>query len=70
MSKRIHPLPQHPEAKDGEICITNATIENYQRILWKTKRMGEHAFSRHGQPIPTLFPVFVQKKEYYDGAVD
>lgn len=39
--------------------------EDYLTIDWHTKRMGKTAFSRYGQPIPQLFPVFVQKKEYY-----
>lgn len=59
----LPPLPTHPEARDGE--ITNSTEEDYPIVGYQTKRMGKTTFSRYGRPIPQLFPVFVQKSEYY-----
>lgn len=58
-------LPTHPEAEAGEICIANITKDDYAHVGWTTKRMGLVAYSRYGQPIPNLFPVFVSKIEYY-----
>lgn len=58
---------KHPETKDGEMFLTNATKDDFQRIGWKSKRMGNIAYDVNGNsidPINALFPVFVQKQEY------
>lgn len=54
---------KHPELHGGEIFLTNANHEDYDEIIWKTKRAGKVAFSKSGQAIPKQFPVFVQRLE-------
>ena len=66
-----HILPQHPEAKEGEVCISNATLEDfYNHFGHATKRMGRVAYTRYGQPINEMYPVFVQASEYYGDTDD
>lgn len=61
---------QHPELREGEMFLTNSTEEEYGRIRWMTKRIGEVAYNIRGEVIDSidkLFPVFVQKQEYEEG---
>lgn len=44
--------------------LSNADIEGYSQIGWKTKRSGMTAYDVDGNPIRGLSPVFVQKAEY------
>lgn len=58
---------KHPELQDGEVFLTNTYIDDFDRIQWKTKRMGEQAYDKNGKPVPGysgIYPVFVQKSEY------
>ncbi len=60
---------RHPEIREGEIFLTNSTVKEYEKVGWKTKRMGYIALDVNGNIIDStsgLFPVFLQKKEYDD----
>ncbi len=53
----------HPEAREGEVCVTNCEESDFGTIGWKTKRMGTRAYSAYGTPLMMLRPVFAQVKE-------
>lgn len=55
---------EHPELLEGEMFLTNITIDQYYTIGFKTKRHGNTAYSKTGYVVGRLVPVFVQKKEY------
>lgn len=59
---------RHPELREGEIFLGNFTKNSFSNIGWKTKRWGSCSYDIYGDPIkksflPSLFPVFVQRKE-------
>ena len=56
---------QHPELREGEVFLTNSSFshEDYQRIVWKTKRAGHTAYDVEGKVVKNCFPVFVQTTE-------
>jgi hypothetical protein len=58
---------KHTELRDGEMFLTNADIEGYSQIGWKTKRKGNIAYDKDEKIARGLFPVFVQKEEYVIG---
>ena len=58
---------KHPEIKQGEIFLTNSTLEDYNNIGWKTKRRGIVAYDINGNVIKGLFPVFILREEYLKG---
>ncbi|MDO8560786.1 MAG: hypothetical protein Q7R91_01055 [bacterium] len=72
----------HPELQDGEVFLTNASDDDWDRISddphsswesigWKTKRMGNVAYDIiEGKPVPGMFPVFVQKRELMEAGID
>jgi len=57
----------HPDRREGEVWITNATEVQFREMAWKTKRLGYEAYNRCGHLIPFseegLLPVFVQSSE-------
>jgi len=55
----------HPEKKSDETFITNASLNNFNRIIFKTKRRGLVAYMITGDPIGgnMFFPVFASSKE-------
>jgi len=60
-------VPQHPEAKPGEVFLTNCDGDEpdaFADILYQTKRAGQNAYDLHGHIIPHRFPVFVWEMEY------
>ncbi len=59
----------HPELRDGEKLLTNATYEESLEIPFKSKRLGTHAYDESGERIgsPQIRPVFVQKEELEAG---
>jgi hypothetical protein len=52
----------HPEAKPGEILLTNDS-DTGAHIIWKTKRNGKIAYNCYGDIINEYVPIFVQIKE-------
>lgn len=61
----------HPEMVAGEKCIGNYTPREFDRLEYKTKRMGDIAYNRDGIKVTELgfeagqyMPVFVSTKEY------
>ena len=57
---------EHPELREGEIYFGNDEPEGFERIGWKTKRLGKVAYDSNNQPYDeanNLFPIFVQKSE-------
>jgi disulfide oxidoreductase YuzD len=70
----------HPELKPGEIWLTNATHESYERIGWTTKRAGNIAYDIYGEKAGEMtygfyadeafFPVFVQESELVAAGID
>ena len=54
----------HPEIQHGEMWLTNMVKEEYHKISYKTKRMGNVAYAVSGYVIKGTFPVFVKKSEY------
>ena len=57
---------EHPEKKEDEIFLTNATYDEYRHIGWKSKRKGHIAYDIFGDRLNFVFPVFVNKQEYED----
>jgi len=59
----------HPELKEGEVFLINATEEKFLEIEeWKTKRKGAVAYDVYGHVIETyvpggVYPVFIQRSE-------
>jgi hypothetical protein len=53
----------HPEAKEDEMFITNATVLSYDIVKWKTKRRGINAYDQNGKHLPQMFPVFAKREE-------
>ena len=47
---------KHPELREGEMFLSNADIEGYSRIGWKTKRSGMVAYGTNGKPVGGLIP--------------
>lgn len=62
---------QHPEQQEGEVFFGNciADRDDFDRISWKTKRMGNIAYERDGKILPRLHPVFVKKSELDEAGV-
>jgi len=56
-------IRDHPEAKEGEVCIGSYRDDDYMKIGWHTKRMGVQARSLYGVPLSGLHPVFVSVME-------
>lgn len=54
----------HAEIMPGEMFLTNTDNENYNKISYKTKRMGNVAYTKDGRCVKGVFPVFVQEEEY------
>jgi hypothetical protein len=59
---------KHPELEEGEVFLTNATIDEFDKIGWKTKRRGEIAYDINNNPLspinqPDLYPVFAKQSE-------
>lgn len=58
---------KHPELKDGEMFLSNSTVENLDLISWKQKRVGLQAFDCNNEiidPRLDLYSIFVQRTEY------
>ena len=68
----------HPERMPDEVFFNNSSIENFAKIPWESKRMGQQAYSLLGveiekgeldnrstppTPITDVFPVFVKIEE-------
>ncbi len=59
----------HPEARDGEVWITNSTSIGFVDCNHSTKRLGDVAYDIYGNPIRNigghhdLFPLFVSSSE-------
>lgn len=55
----------HPEQKSNELFFTNCNIIQFNKISYKTKRMGHTAYDGEGRPLDTAnwFPVFVDENE-------
>ena len=61
---------RHPEIREGECFYGNMTVEEFGRLWFSTKRMGERAYTRHtadyspgGVYLPMYRPVFLKKEE-------
>lgn len=54
---------RHPEKREGEIYLTNTDPGDYEKIGWRTKRLGLIAYSLDGHAIDSLRPVFVSRAE-------
>jgi hypothetical protein len=57
---------RHPEQKDDEVYLCNASDAGYARIGWATKRVGATPYDIKMQPIDNagdFFPVFVKRAE-------
>jgi hypothetical protein len=55
----------HPEKKPHETFITNASLDGFNRIIFKTKRLGLVAYMIGGENMGSsiFFPVFASSKE-------
>lgn len=70
MKKRDNTEWKHPELMKGEMFLSNSTIEGFDLISWKSKRMGIQAFNYDNEMIDSinnLYPIFVQRAEYESG---
>lgn len=57
---------RHPELHRGEVFCTNIVPVSFDRVRFKTKRMGILAYDMHGIPLPGFVPVFISLKEARD----
>ena len=57
----------HPELRDGEIFVTNTANPEMTNIGWKTKRIGNTAYSINGLIVSGLRPVFRKEDEVFLG---
>ena len=55
---------EHPEKEDDEVFIGNFCSGDLRRIGWKTKRIGDVAYSASGDIVANYYPVFVKREEY------
>lgn len=55
----------HPEKKEDEIFVTNATLKTFAQMGWRSKRKGLVAYDGVGVMlnVGNWFPIFVKKKE-------
>ncbi len=54
----------HPELREGEVFLTNVDdTEDYSYISWKSKRKGYVAYSKSGEILEYMRPIFVEKSE-------
>lgn len=60
------PKTLHPEQQSGEIHLCNLEVEGARVVGWKTKRIGDVAYSQDGAIVPGKVPVFVQAQEFKD----
>ena len=55
---------RHPEQEPHEVLLGNLSFEVFERVDWKTKRMGNRPFNMAGAPINIKDrPVFVHREE-------
>lgn len=69
LKKSLINYESHPEQKDDELFIGNASERSFKNILWKTKRKGKIPYSVvTGKPLvdSNLFPIFITKQEKQD----
>jgi hypothetical protein len=55
---------RHPELREGEVLCTNITDDAegqkfYERLRWKTKRLGNVAYDIYGNRLEGIRPVFM-----------
>ena len=57
---------RHPEQQDDEVFVCNVQHREYDRLYWKTKRMGEVAYDQGGNRLnyAEFSPVFVKRWEF------
>jgi hypothetical protein len=55
----------HPELAEGEVFFTNASLADFERIVFKTKRLGLVAYDGNGDKITPAdwYPVFLEEAE-------
>lgn len=46
------PNQNHPELQTGEFHLGNFTLEMWEQVGWSTKRRGEIAYQKDGNPYP------------------
>lgn len=67
MFKRVPKIEpgSHPECQKDETFLGNYTLENFRKLGYKTKRVGNIPLDPYGNPIhdPNLSPVFVKTEE-------
>ncbi len=57
---------QHPEQAADETFVGNTTVETFDASQWHSKRRGNQAFLKNGQPADaSLRPVFVKTSEVH-----
>ena len=57
---------KHPEQRDDEIYLGNATETEYEVSSWVNKRLGEVAYNHWGQVVTSrdnYFPMFLARSE-------
>lgn len=63
----------HPEARQGEVLLTNADSYTYKNHIGrKTKRKGVVAYDMYNRPLrdSDFFPVFVQRSDLEADGID
>jgi len=69
----------HPECLEGEVFLSNITIENFNDPdVWKSGRLGHVAYDIYGKAIPVnvkarvdgIFPIFASRKELEDAGIE
>ena len=56
----------HPELKEGEVFLTNGTVSDFHKIRCESKRLGGQAYSKQGNIVEGLRPVFKKKGDKHD----
>jgi len=62
----------HPEQKDGEVFLTNASRGDFGHVPWKTKRLGLIAYDGEGERMyaEDWYPVFMQQRELLEAGAE
>lgn len=56
----------HPEQAADETFVGNTTVETFNASQWQSKRHGNQAFLKNGEPADaSLRPVFVKTSEVH-----
>tara|TARA_R110000850_G_scaffold277120_1_gene423040 strand:- start:20143 stop:20385 length:243 start_codon:yes stop_codon:yes gene_type:complete len=56
---------KHPECLNGEVFLSNMSLENYQNLEFQTKRKGNIPYDGIGDELSyeNWYPIFIEQQE-------